>query len=320
MRFLLTRHGNRSAKITSAITANKSVIKSTVASVFPSKAATSIRTRDVKNNPGNSNLNLTRSWGQQCSATCGCVVRFETKTDNKQRVVDCTYVAKSVVATVDKENGTQLTPVYSTRMRRPMFQECKCQSLHSLAKRVTSYLPNKRWDHIRSMNDFAFTRSSPAFRHSVLSENDLPRTDLHCFDVVEEAFTGMVNGSIPSKRRMNAPFAKILEAECLQRPFVVHHHRTKKEIIEEAIQKLEARDESIQLSSDSVDGRLGVDKNRIFMTTSKTISTLGMFDINSENWLDEEEYEGGYTTVNSQSDKFDWVSYVDELQLIDDSA
>lgn len=277
-------------------------------------------TCDVENQIVNINHNLTKSWGQQCSPSCGCVLRFETKTDERQQIVDCNYVAKSVVTTIDRKNGGRLTPVYTTRMSRPMLQECKCQSLHALAKHVTSYLPNKSWDHVQGMNDFTFTRSSIAFRHAVLSEHGLSRTDTHCFDVVEEAFTGMFNGNVPSKRRINAPFEKILAAECLQRPLVVHYCSTRRNHLEDAIQTSQPRDQRIENSNDSDHRRLGVDRNRIFMSTPKTMAMLGMFDINTENWLDEDEYDRGETAMDSKIDQFDWVSYVDELHMVDDSA
>lgn len=266
-----------------------------------------------------SNDNLIRSWGQQCSPSCGCVLRFETKTDERQRIVDCSYVAKSVVTKIDKGNGGRLTPVYTTRMSRPMFQECECESLHSLAKYVTSYLPNKRWDHVQGMNNFTFRRSSIAFRHAVLSEHDLPRSDTHCFDVVEEAFTGMLNGNVPSKRRKNAPFEKVLAAECLQRP-LVHYCETKKNYVEHISQTTLSRDETNGKQSASGHETLGVDRNRISMSTPKTMTALGMLDINSENWFDEEDYHGGGTTLDRNGNEFDWVSYVDELYMADDSA
>ena len=307
MRFLLnSNNARRSVAMTSHLKSKR-----------PLKESVTIAkgTCDAENDTANNDL--TRSWGQQCSPSCGCVLRFETKTDDKQRIVFSNYVAKSVVTTIDRENGGRLAPVYTTRKSRPMFQECKCESLHELAQHVTSYLPNKRWDHVQGMNNFTFRRSSNAFRHAVLSEHGLPRSDTHCFDVVEEAFTGMLNGNVPSKRRTNAPFEKVLAAECLQRP-LVHYCKTKKNYIEEELQIPHARDQTNENQSGSVNGRLGVDMNRISMTTPKTISALGMFDINAENWLDEEEY--GASATDMKGDQFDWVSYVDELYMADDSA
>ena len=303
MRFLLNHNARRTVGIKSTMKTKKLVKKSTA--VLNSTCDSENYYIDTK---------VTKSWGQQCSPNCGCVLRFESKTDERQRIIDCNYVAKSVVTTIDKENGGRLTPVYTTRMSRPMFQECKCESLHALAEHVTSYLPNKRWDHVHGMNNFTFKRSSIAFRHAVLSEHGLPRSDTHCFDVVEEAFTGMFNGNAPSKRRNNVPFEKMLVAECLQRPFV-HYCTTTTKITEDASQIPHSRDQT-----NKNHGRLGVDSNRIFMSTPKTVASLGMFDINAENWLDEEEYHRGGTATYPENNQFDWVSHVDELYMADNSA
>jgi len=156
----------------------------------------------------------------------------------------------------------------------------------------------------------------------------LPRTDTHCFDVVEEAFSGMVNGNVPSKRRTNAPFQKILTAECLQRPLVVHYCRTKNNYVKEEQhhqkpqQYRHQRREESSGDDSGTHGRMGVDRNRISMSTSKTMSALEMFDTNAENWLDDdvEHDRGRETAMKSNSNRFDWVSYVDELHHIDDSA
>ena len=309
MRFLLNKTNAR----------RSGVLASHLKTKRPIKESTSIVTGNCDAENDIPNGNLTRSWGQQCSPSCGCVLRFETKTDERQRIVDCSYVAKSVVTTIDKENGGRLTPVYTTRMSRPMFQECQCESLHSLAKHVTNYLPNKRWDNVQGMNNFTFQRSSIAFRHAVLSEHELPRSHTHCFDVVEEAFTGMLNGNVPSKRRQNAPFEKVLAAECLQQP-LVHYCKTKMNYVEDTGQTTLSRDQINGKHSGSGLGALGVDRNRISMSTPKTMTALGMFDINAENWFDEEDCHRGGTTLDRNDNEFDWVSYVDELYMADDSA
>ena len=304
MRFLLNPTSSRSVGIRSALKTKK-----------PAKESSAGLRSSYDAENDSLDTNVTKSWGQQCSPSCGCVLRFETKTDESQRIVDCNYVAKSVVTTIDKQNGGRLTPVYTTRMSKPMFQECKCDSLHTLAKQVTSYLPNQRWDHLQGMNNFTFTRSSNAFRHAVLSEHGLSRTDTHCFDVVEEAFTGMLNGNIPSKRRNNAPFEKVLAAECLQRP-LIHYSRTNRKYIEDTTQTPHRRDRA----HGSNQSTLGVDRNRISMSTPQVMASLGMFDINAENWFDEEEDERRGTSADIENNEFDWVSYVDELHTANDSA
>lgn len=261
------------------------------------------------------NTNLKRSWGQQCSPDCGCVIRFETTVDpTTQRIVEATYHAKVVLTTIDKANGGQLTPVYTTRTHQPMFQECKCDTVHALSKQVTSYLPNKRLDQIQGMTDFTFTRSSPAFRHAVLAENDLPRHHTHCYDVLEEAFTGMVNNTIPGRRKIKANYQTMLKAEYTEQPVVVQavyqdggrNGSTINKYVEEYIHPRSAI------------GSLGADKNRLSMSSPRTMTTLRMFDINAEYWDDEEH--GRESVKQSRRDRFDWVSYVDEQYESKESA
>jgi len=261
--------------------------------------------------------NLTKSWGQQCSPTCGCVLRFETKTDERQRIVECNYVAKSVVTTVDDKNGGRLTPIYTTRKKRPMLQECKCKSLHALAKHVTSYLPNNSWNHVQCMNDFNFIRSSIAFRHTVLRENGLPRTDTHCFDVVEEAFTGLLNGHIPSKRRINEPLGMLLAADYVRQLPGMYLRMTKRndeDLLHASLQHVE------RIENGSDQQGIGADSNHVLMSTPKTLSTLGIFGIDGESWLDEETCDKGAATIDSRSNEWDWVSYVDEQHMGNDLA
>jgi len=311
MRFLLNHSARRSgASKTNRET--KSVLKDSM------KALNSIR--DTETKVINTNNNLWKSWGQRCSPSCGCVLRFETDTDERQYIVDCNYVAKSVVATIDEKNCGCLTPVHTTRLNKPMFQECECQSLHTLAKLVTSYLPNKRWNHIQGMNEYKCTRSSVAFRHAVLSEHDLPRTDTHCFDIVEEALSGMLNGNVPSKRRINLTFEKVLAAECLQRPPMFQHSRMEGNFIEDGIKLSQPDDQIIENGIESVQRRQGVYRNRICMSTSKTIASLGIFDINAEIWSEEDECNTGKIEMDSKNNNFDWVSYVDELNTVNDSV
>lgn len=227
------------------------------------------------------------SWGQQCSPNCGCVVRFETKVDPAtQTIVDSSYHAKSII-TVPR-NG-RLEPVLTTRTQKPMLKECKCKTVHTLAKEITSYLPDKNLDRIRNGTEFTFTRSSPAFRHAVLAGNKLPRTDTHCFDVLEEAFTAMVKGVMPKQRRNNKSFEKLLIGEFA----------------------LNAKDEDF----DSSRKEFGMDRTRLSLSSPRTMSTLSMFDINADYWDHEnalyDDDDGG--NFHQSNHDYDWVSYVDEL-------
>jgi hypothetical protein len=269
--------------------------------------------------------NLTKSWGQQCSRACGCVLRFEASVDvDTKRIVHAAYVAKSVVTTIDTETG-RLEPVYTTRTHRPMLQICTCPSLHTLARHVTSYLPDKRVDQIQNMNQFTLPRSSAAFRHAVLAEHNLPRSNTHCFDVLEEAFCGVIEGTIPARRRLNAEFGTLLTAECLERPvLVVHRHEPKprQQYSEHHGGRRDATRRGAQgRSSGVLIGRngIGIDNNKLAMTTPRTASTLRMFDINAEYW-EEEEYAEKVASRKSNGTRLDWVAYIDEMYENEESA
>jgi NifU-like protein involved in Fe-S cluster formation len=252
------------------------------------------------------NADLKRSWGQQYSPDCGCVVRFETMVDPRtQRIFEAKYHSKALITTIDKDNGGRLAPVYTTRTRQPMFQKCKCDTVHALSKLVTSYLPNKRMDQIRGMNEFTFTRSSLAFRHAVLAENNLPRHHTHCFDVVEDAFTGVVNNTIPARRIVDANYQIMLRAEYREEPVVVRSINRGR--VEDGSTN---KQEKEYFHPRSPVASLGADRNRLSMSSPRTMTTLRMFDINAEYW-DEEEHARESAKQSSQY-RFDWVSYVDE--------
>merc|ERR1712071_443703 len=114
-----------------------------------------------------------------------------------------------------------------TSRNRPLLQNCNCQTLNELGKQVADYLPNKKFHDIRNMTEYGGMRRSKAFRHVVLHDlglhEDHPPMDErfvfdlksedrkvgkkiekeNCYDVMEEAFLGMVRGYIPSHRRVN---------------------------------------------------------------------------------------------------------------------
>jgi hypothetical protein len=164
----------------------------------------------------NTSSNINKTWGQQCSPACGCVVRFEATVDpNSKTIIDSTYYAKSVIS-IKKEG--KLEPLYTNRTRQPMFKECDCKTLHDLAQKVSAYLPAKKIDRIRNLTEFSKNRSSPAFRHAVLADHGHSRNDTHCFDVLEEAFTAMVRGDMPKRRENNASFRKQLITDIVGNP------------------------------------------------------------------------------------------------------
>ena len=153
----------------------------------------------IKSSLPTSSSEQTTAWGQQCSPNCGCVLRFEaTKCSETDRVLTASYTAKQVLT--DSQGRVQLT----NRLERPMMKECSCQSLHYLATAVVDqYLLNSTmsWQRLKAQLDFMSTRSSPAFAKAVLSSQKLPLQSTGCFDLVEEALTGMIKGYLPKQRR-----------------------------------------------------------------------------------------------------------------------
>lgn len=258
---------------------------------------------DVSSTPADHDTgNHVRTWGQQCAPYCGCVVRFESKIDGARNIVESSYQAKTVVAT---SNGHgRLEPMYTSRNGRPMFKECSCKTIHHLAKEVTRFLPGKSVDKIRNMTDFSTPRSSPAFRHSVLAANGLPRTDTHCFDLLEEAFTAMIKGHMVKPRTKSETFDKSL--------------------IRALFEELPAnnRSEHDGLGTRQNSGTYGSDRSKLSLSSPRSMSALRMLDINAEAW----EYEQHLNQINSPeparqpSPTHDWVSYVDELHRLEESA
>lgn len=235
----------------------------------------------------------TQTWGQQCSPNCGCVVRFESKVDPATGIiVDATYHAKSVVV-VSKNN--RLEPLYTMRTNKPMLKECKCKSVHTLAKEITTFVHNKNIDRIRNLTEFTFTRSSPAFRHTVLVENGLSRNDTHCFDLIEEAFTAMLKGFIPSPRRERKSFQKLLEADFMY--------------------PIPDTDDDIASSPAKRPRRI---RARIDMSTPRTMSALRAFDINAENWENEHRSGPLYKETPPPRKSYNWLSFVDERYRLED--
>lgn len=327
MRFLL-HPIRRSAQSSTTTAVGRRAVDNKTATLTPSMSMPSSNDRSKSNNSSNNNKssndvnNLTKSWGQQCSHNCGCVVRFETTVDQQSKeIVSASYVAKVIMTRFDRDTG-RLEPIYTTRTHRPMVQECTCPSLHTLAQQVTAYLPKKRLDQIQNMNQFTTTRSSPAFRHAVLAEHNLPRSNTHCFDVLEEAFCGVIDGSVPTKRRLDADYAKMLASECLQRPLVVHCSQTRQTQLSEhhGGRKDTRRNSGVSTNGTrSRNGSIGMDRTTLSMTTPRTASTLRMFDINNDHW-DEEEYAEKVSSHKSNGDRYDWVSYIDKMYEKEESA
>lgn len=277
MRFLLNSKAHRTGK---------EILKK---NINKTRGKAQVEATSTKLSGGGTTALHQQSWGQQCSPTCGCVVRFEAKIDpTNNRIVDSQYHAKRVVVTPSKDK-TRLEPVLTTRTGKPMFRECNCETIHQLAREITTFLPNQKLEKVQNMTDFAKTRSSTAFRHAVLAEKNLPRENTHCFDVVEEAFTAMINGNMPMRRRNQDTFAQSLTKELLC--------QTNNEV-------------------------LGVDKSRLSLSSAGSMSTLKMFDIEDEYWENELSHNH-FDKDNHQQPRqtqYDWVSYVDENYQNENSA
>lgn len=215
MRFLLhpTAHRATSQGIRKGKTAKRSLNKELI-SVQPKTLVSKTVNAPAQNNINSSfnsatttsnNNTYVKSWGQQCSSSCGCVVRFEATINTEtNKFTSASYHAKAVMVSEsrsNKESGeSRLEPAMTLRTNRPMFKSCGCDSLHALASQVTEYLPNKNALAIGSSMEFDGVRSSPAFRHTVLEKQGLSTANTHCFDVVEEALTAMVKGHMPKAR------------------------------------------------------------------------------------------------------------------------
>jgi hypothetical protein len=230
-------------------------------------------------------LNVSKTWGQQCSPTCGCVVRFETTVDPKSKtIVDSKYYAKSVIA-IEKDG--KLEPLLTNRTRQPMFKECDCKTLHDLAQKISAYLPTKNIERIRNLTEFSQNRSSPAFQHAVLADHGLSRTDTHCFDVVEEAFTAMVRGGMPKRRKQNFGFHKQLVADIVGK----------------------SPEESPQQVT-----------KLISMSSASALAALEIIRASGEPGEEDESHHSWMPSEEPVWESYDWISYVDEQYRKKDTA
>lgn len=147
-----------------------------------------------------------KAWGQQCSSTCGCVVRFEAvlNDDDKGTLNYVSYHAQKLVAipTQEPRNDRSKRQLLLTTKGRPMFQESSCRTLHHLSSATIQYMMKLgSIEKFKSTVEFQHIRSSPAFCRSVLEAQNLPNTDTHCVDVIEEAVTALCKGYLPFPRK-----------------------------------------------------------------------------------------------------------------------
>ncbi len=229
-----------------------------------------------------------QAWGQQCSLTCGCVLRFETQTDvATQRITSAKYVARTVVT--HHVPGQGLVPVFTTtaaigrRHHRPWFVACTCPAIHELASHIVEAIPGQTWNWLYNMMDFPGIRASPAMAHAVLLAHGLipskTQQHQHCFDLVEEACTAMVKRYIPRPRElMNDTTLSLASADKASLPFA----------------------ES---------------QPRMALTSPRAMSTLRMYDIQAEGApLDYHTYmKPHYGQPPPPRQKYDWLDHVDHL-------
>ena len=235
MRFLL--------KASSSSARNTSKVLASTTKVVGSAAATTPTAQPVTNASG-------KAWGQQCGSTCGCVLRIETSLSEclssaSPRIVGAEYHAKRVLVTAHKssaDNDNVYFKPLSTQSTnsQPILTTCTCSTLHHLASQTVEHIEGKTLEQIRNDMELGTlgTRSSVAFRHTVLKENVLPTIaanekkkfglekstsaklnprDLkqgengvqemnstqrhnHCYDLVEDALLSMIHNRMPTPR------------------------------------------------------------------------------------------------------------------------
>ena len=154
-------------------------------------------------------------WGQQCSPTCGCAIRFDIQVDDRDRILSASYCAKTVLTTTTTQANDNsrdfsseqpqyyLKPVRTTRTNRPMLKECKCKTVNTLAQQVVSTLPHLHLSTAQNMLECGGVRSSTATRAVSLSNLNCSPNDSHCYDVLEEALTACLKGYMPQSRVNN---------------------------------------------------------------------------------------------------------------------
>jgi hypothetical protein len=261
----------------------------------------------------------TKAWGQQCSPDCGCVIRFDAVIDpDSQTFLSASYTAKTIVTvattgtslmtSTNKQDGQQqqqqqiLQPMLTTK-GRPMLKACECQTLHHLSQAVVHQLqlPNRnKVSQVQNMLSFQSNRSSLAFRQTVLTTQELPETDTHCFDVVEEALTALVKGHIPKPRRRMGQ--ELQKSKTRSTPT----HPSRRQWQRDDDHGDHDDDEALQF------GQLWKYKDyQIEGNVPRVMSALMMFDTNHQEYHNNSN--GGLGPAARPLPPADWVSYIDEI-------
>jgi hypothetical protein len=157
-----------------------------------------------------------KTWGQQCSPNCGCVIRFEAFIDSREKnqIKEVKYVAKRILTrtSVNKDNSTfHLQPIRTYARDKVLVKDCDCKTLHSLSKAIVNNINKFTLDQAQNQLEYEGTRSSPAFRFTALKKLNLLKNKdvdgIHsipegkCYDLVEDAITACLQGYIPNPRK-----------------------------------------------------------------------------------------------------------------------
>jgi hypothetical protein len=202
----------------------------------PLTEASSALPTTVHVSSGDDATTVKKKWGQQCGISCSCVVRFEINLDDRDRVVSAEYTAQRVLMTSvnsrkDKEqhknskNSKRVQPFMTNRTGRLQSIPSNCKALHQLSASAVSYFVNRPLWQIMNYHEFQHSRSSKAFRQTVLKAQKLTLNDTqmdspltpkahidkktkqqpanhnHCFDLVEDAITALLKGYVPQPRQ-----------------------------------------------------------------------------------------------------------------------
>mmetsp|Transcript_11162 Transcript_11162/g.12446 ORF Transcript_11162/g.12446 Transcript_11162/m.12446 type:complete len:269 (+) Transcript_11162:64-870(+) len=230
-------------------------------------------------------------FGQQYSPQCSSVLRFEALLDEKDKVESATYFVKRVARFIICAHNKQPA--------QPLFVECTCPIIHKLSKQVVANLIGKSFSHtLRNMVEFTSTRSSPAFRHTVMEKYGLDSSsDQSSYDLVEQTLTSMIKQNNVSPRinrtnsyiqMLNESYQPLLE-QAEQEEFVERYGRALRRVRKPRY--------------------LGKD-HAISATPNSTLHDLSWLDV-IDNYSSEQSSECK-KQKNLQSPAT-WESYVDEL-------
>jgi len=169
-------------------------------------------------------------FGQQYSPQCNSVLRFEAILNDEDKVESATYYVKRIARFIKCEH---------TKKTQPLFVECTCPEIHKLSKQVVAHLIGKSFSKtLRNMVELTSTRSSPAFRHTVMEKYGLNPSDQSSYDLVEQTLTSMVKQKNISPRMnrsksyiqmLNESYQSLLE-QAEQEEFVERYGRALRRI------------------------------------------------------------------------------------------